>query len=283
MHHDSTRRVAALALAGLLMTTLACGGLPGQAGGSATEEVAAPETTEEQVTEEIVEEPAAETPEKTAPETVPPTATTAPPVAFAAGGYAVRGTNPDGSVYEGTLRITERGKLYEFVWEAGNLFVGAGIQRGDKVAVAYPSDSCQVALYDIGPDGTLTGDWVADEGMFGTETAKPTSGSGGGAVEGTYAYVGTAADGYTYEGTMTIAASGDLYTVVQEQTDYSGDPFVSVGIQLGQAFAMSYGPGVPEGACGVVLYTVQPDGSLDGVWGAPGVSNQAGTERATPQ
>jgi hypothetical protein len=280
MHHDSTRRVAVLVLAGLLVTTLACGGLPGQASISNEEGEAAPELVEP-VTEEIVEEPTAEAPEKSTPETAPPTATTAPPVAFAAGSYAVRGTNPDGSVYEGTLRITEGGKLYEFVWEAGNVFVGEGIQRGDRVAVAYPSDSCQVALYDIGPDGTLTGDWVGQEDTFGTETATPTSSTG--TVEGTYAYQGAAADGHTYEGTMTIAASGDLYTVAQEETGSEGSPLTSIGIRLGQAFAMSYGPGVPEGTCGIVLYTVQPDGSLDGVWGAPGVSNQAGTELATPQ
>jgi hypothetical protein len=82
---------------------------------------------------------------------------------------------------------------------------------------------------------------------------------------------------------MTITASGDLYTVVQEETGSEGSPLTSVGISLGQAFAMSYGPGVPDGTCGIVLYTIQPNGSLDGVWGTFSVSDQTGTELATPQ
>jgi hypothetical protein len=285
MHHVSMRHIAIVAVAGLLMATLACGALPGQSGDTG-EDVTAPEVIEEPVeeptealAEEVVEEPTEEPVEQAPEKTAPPASIEG--AALAAGDYAVRGTNPDGSVYEGTLRITRQGRLYEFVWEAGNVFVGEGIQRGDKVAVAYPSDSCQVALYDIGSDGTLTGDWVDQEGAFGTEVATPTD--GGGAVEGTYAYTGMAADGYTYGGTMTISASGDLYTVVQEQTDYSGDPFVSMGIRLGQAFALGYGPDVAEGTCGLALYTVQPDGSLDGVWGTFSVSDQMGTEIATPR
>ena len=268
MHYSPARHAVLVVGAILLIATLACGIIPGGSGDAEESMEVAPEPAEE-----VAEEPAPE-------EKVPPTATTAAPVALATGTYIANGTNPDGSTYDGTLQITRAGDVYEFTWEAGYVFVGEGIQRGDKVAVAYPDDSCQVALYDIGPEGTLTGDWVGEAGTgLGTEVATPTGSVSGGAVEGTYTYAGTAPDGGSYEGTMTIDASGDLYTVVQEETG-TGNQYISVGITLGQSLAMSYGP---EETCGVVLYTIRADGSLDGVWGTFGVSSQAGTELATPQ
>lgn len=277
MHHDSIRREVIVVGAGLLIATLACGVLPGRTGDSGAVLETAPETAEESVEGATKE---------STPETVPPAATTAAPApaVLATGDYTVSGTNPDSSVYEGMLRITQDGNVYGFDWEVGTVFVGEGIQRGDKVAVAYPADDCQIALYDISPDGTLVGDWVSREGTgFGTEVATPTGSVSGGAVDGTYDYAGTAPDGKNYEGTMTVSASGDLYTVAQQEAGSTGGPIVSVGIMLGQSFAMSYGPDVPEGTCGVVLYAVEPDGSLDGVWGTFGVSTQMGTEVASPQ
>lgn len=268
MHHGSTRHVMMVVGAGLLIATLACGVIPG--GG---------EDTDEEV--ESAPEPTEEPAEEAAEETVPPTATTAPPAALAAGTYVVVGSNPNGSVYDGVLQISQSGEIYEFYWDTGTIFLGEGIQRGDKVAVAYPSDDCQVALYDVNPDGTLEGDWVDREGTgMGIESALPDDSVSGGDVSGTYTYTGIKPDGGSYEGVMTITAAGDLYDVVQEQTDYTGGPITSVGITLGQSLAMSYGP---EGTCGVVIYTLEPDGSLDGVWGTFGVSTEAGTETATPQ
>jgi hypothetical protein len=254
----------------LLVAALACGSIPGMGGGSdeSVESVEIP-------AEEPPEEPA----EEAAEETVPPTATTAPPPTLATGNYDVVGSNPDGSVYGGVLQITRSGAIYEFFWDTGTTFLGEAIQRGDKVAVAYPSDVCQIALYDVSPDGTLEGEWVNYEGTdLGSEVAVPDGGGGG--IAGTYSYTGTLPDGSDYEGTMTITAAGDLYEVVQNQVDFEGGPLYSVGIARGQSLAMSYGP---EGTCGVVIYTLEPDGSLDGLWGTFGVSTAAGTETATPQ
>jgi len=89
-----------------------------------------------------------------------------------AGNYIVRGTNTDGSPYRGTLRITARGALYQFSWQAGNTFEGIGVVQGNTVAVGWGADTCAVVSYQVGADGTLRGVWgVYGQSQIGTEEA----------------------------------------------------------------------------------------------------------------
>ena len=51
-----------------------------------------------------------------------------------------------------------------------------------------------------------------------------------------------------------------------------------MGIKRGDNIAV----GIGGSRCGFVVYQVQSDGSLDGIWGGGG-SNKTGTEKATKQ
>ena len=105
-----------------------------------------------------------------------------------AGKYAVVGTNPNGSVYRGTLEVIEHGDVYQFRWNAGNQYDGVGVVNGDVVAVSFANGSngtgCGVVDYNIEGDGSLAGRWgFWGKDEAGTENATRTSGAG---LEGAY-------------------------------------------------------------------------------------------------
>ena len=102
----------------------------------------------------------------------------APPVAAAGepkleGSYSVTGVNPDGTEYEGRVKIIRRGNTFLVSWMAprvsdeGVEFVltagGVGIARGGMLAVSfYGQDATGVVLYQIEEHGErLTGEWVS--------------------------------------------------------------------------------------------------------------------------
>ena len=79
--------------------------------------------------------------------------------AFAAdpvGSYDVRGNNPDGSKYTGTVTVTQTGQTYRVVWRIGNTrYTGTAIGDKNFLAVSYQSgNESGLALY--GADG---GNW----------------------------------------------------------------------------------------------------------------------------
>lgn len=84
-------------------------------------------------------------------------------------------------------------------------------------------------------------------------------------------------DSDPYTGVLTIANQGDLYGFRWSTTRGSRN---GVGVQIGNTTAASYSaPGGGQG-CGVVLYKIASDGSLDGriaLWG----EDKFGTEKAT--
>jgi hypothetical protein len=95
-------------------------------------------------------------------------------------------------------------------------------------------------------------------------------------VGGEYRVTGTNADGSAYRGTATITPSSDSTCRISWQTGATS----SAGICMvaGRAFAASYRMG---SKVGLVVYELQPDGSMKGVWtiaDQPG----AGTEVLTP-
>jgi TIR domain len=92
----------------------------------------------------------------------PPPAPTQPaalPTLDISGTYAAHGTNPNGTTYRGSVTIRRDGDHYRFVWliASGDTYQGTGVVNGRTVTVdwgqKYP------VVYNIGPDGVLTGTW----------------------------------------------------------------------------------------------------------------------------
>jgi len=191
-----------------------------------------------------------------------------------AGKYNIIGSNPNGSAYKGTLEVIAHKDVYQFRWNAGTQYEGVGIQNANIVAVAYANGEngkgCGVVDYDIRDNGALEGKWGywgTDEA--GSESATRSSGSG---LEGEYDATGKNPDGKEYKAKLTVEPAGNLYRFVwSNNTD-------GVGIKRGTNVAV----GIGGSRCGFVVYQVQSDGSLDGIWGGGG-SDKTGTEKATKQ
>lgn len=189
-----------------------------------------------------------------------------------AGNYNITGTNPDGGAYRGTMEVITRGDLYQFRWNAGSQYDGIGVQNGNIIAVSYTTGSsgkgCGVVDYDIQGDGTLDGKWgYWGTNEMGTETAARTSGS---SLAGEYDGTGKNPDGKQYKVKLTVEPAGNLYHFVWSNNSDG------VGIKRGNNVAV----GIGGSRCGFVVYQVQSDGSLDGIWGGGG-SDKTGTENAT--
>jgi hypothetical protein len=202
------------------------------------------------------------------------TTTSAAPAPNIDGKYNIAGSNPNGGNYKGTLEVIAHGDVYQFRWNAGVQYDGVGVQNSNIVAVAYTTGSngqgCGVVDYDIKDDGALDGKWgYWGTNEAGTESATRTSGSG---LEGEYDATGKNPNGKQYKAKLTVEPAGNLYRFVwSNNTD-------GVGIKRGDNVAV----GIGGSRCGFVVYQVQSDGSLDGIWGGGG-SDKTGTERATKQ
>lgn len=89
------------------------------------------------------------------------------------GSYSIKGTNPNGKDYSGTLTVSKAGEGYTFKWNSDNVVEGFGIRGGDMIAVGFAGKKCAFVGYDIKEDGTLDGKWGSSASkVFGTEVAK---------------------------------------------------------------------------------------------------------------
>lgn len=88
------------------------------------------------------------------------------------GTYSCRGTNPDGTPYDGTVAIEENGGGYVVHWTIGTLkYSGAGIVTDDILSASWGSG---VVVYRIERGGRLVGKWLnVSGGEMGTETLTP--------------------------------------------------------------------------------------------------------------
>lgn len=91
-----------------------------------------------------------------------------------AGTYAYNGTDTDGSKYDGPGALVVKqaaSGAYDVVWDGGS-YLGVGQVTGNVFAVAAVADGKNsIMLFDINPDGSLSGKWWrrADKGKGGTE------------------------------------------------------------------------------------------------------------------
>ena len=196
------------------------------------------------------------------------------PAANIAGKYSVTGTNPNGTIYKGTLDVIQQGDVFQFRWNAGAQYDGVGIVNGDVAAVSFTSgengEGCGVVDYAIQSDGTLDGKWgYWGVNESGTERATRSSGSG---LAGEYDATGKNPKGNEYKVRISVEPAGDLYRFVWTNNTEG------IGIKRGSHVAV----GIGGNRCGFVAYEIRSDGTLDGIWGGSG-SDKTGTEMAVKQ
>jgi hypothetical protein len=93
------------------------------------------------------------------------------------GTYTVKGTNPDGSSYRGTVTITGQGPAYSVAWKiAGDSFTGEGTLSGTTFNVRWhhADGTNGTVAYTLKDNGQLTGPWSVDGNSGeGQETLTP--------------------------------------------------------------------------------------------------------------
>jgi hypothetical protein len=95
-------------------------------------------------------------------------------------------------------------------------------------------------------------------------------------IGGNYDVHGTNFDGSRYEGTAVITRSSDSTCRIHWQTGSTSD---GICMLAGKSFAAAYSMGKNVG---LVVYELQPDGSLKGYWTIADQSG-SGTETLTPE
>jgi uncharacterized caspase-like protein len=79
------------------------------------------------------------------------------------GNYRVKGTNPNGSAYQGTLTIERSGALYQVRWKIGkDTYEGQGTLNGSTLTVDWGQPD--PVIYQVLHDGTLEGTWAQGRG-----------------------------------------------------------------------------------------------------------------------
>jgi hypothetical protein len=102
-------------------------------------------------------------PPQAAPPQASPQVGLIPPRAIE-GNYRVTGTNPNGTPYSGSVRISRQGAVYEFNWNVGSVYRGVGGFQGNRLVIDWGQSS--PAIYEVDPDDddTLHGTWANGQG-----------------------------------------------------------------------------------------------------------------------
>ncbi|MFN3267273.1 MAG: hypothetical protein ACK41E_10610, partial [Deinococcales bacterium] len=205
------------------------------------------------------------------------------------GTYALSGTNPDGSKYNGTLTITPYGDGYRLTQVVGSdTYRGIANDIGDYLAGAYVYNNGvpSVSLYRVSAANTLSGYWQDyNNQKEGTEEAVLASRSFAFVPSapvantwdyaGTYGIRGTDPDGDTYTGTMILSSYGDGY---RASFSSGGNTWRGIANYIGNNLAIAWNSG---GVASVNIYTGNPrTGDLSGFWQDYN-SQKEGTETAT--
>lgn len=170
------------------------------------------------------------------------------------GTYAVLGTNPDGSRYEGSLEITRAGKGYKFTWIVGETYTGTGTLSGTTLTVQW--DYPTPVVYQVVENGrALIGTW---ENGAATEIAWRTDVVYKGVqVKGSYRVQGTNPDGTVYTGQVSVTQSGNSFTFSWNV----GQSYQGKGKLDGEVMTVDWGDEFP------VVYKVLEGGNLlIGTW-----------------
>jgi len=100
-----------------------------------------------------------------------------PAAAQRSGFYDISGTNPDGSLYTGTMALQQVGlSSFRLTWNVGaNTIEGVGMVSGLILAVVFQlGEQTGMGMYELRPSGELSGTWtVVGSQATGTEIARP--------------------------------------------------------------------------------------------------------------
>ncbi len=177
-----------------------------------------------------------------------------------AGNYHIHGKNPDGRLYEGALRIEQRGDVYALTWDSGGTTHGVGVLQSGHLVAGYGDPACGVVAYKLMSAGVLDGVWaMSNSTQLGAEVATPAQ-STGAPVSGDYIVAGRNVDRTDYKGALFIKNESDdskLSLLWRTGPDAKG-----FGFQTGNIVAATFGPAT----CGVVAYAITSDGTLRGQW-----------------
>lgn len=147
----------------------------------------------------------------------------------------------------------------------------------EKLSVnkTYPIFTLGVCLFVLGSVGLACSAFnkeLSGEGPVSTVNTTPANSSGDPAVlTGNYDATGTNPDGSAYEATLVVTRRGEVY---QFSWDSGGRSYDGVGVANNDTVAVGFTEGKDGKGCGVVLYDINPEGSLSGRSGYWGVDSQ---------
>lgn len=84
--------------------------------------------------------------------------------------------------------------------------------------------------------------------------------------------------GGNYKGTLDVTKRDEVY---QMSWKVGADSYDGVAVRSGNTLAVAYTAGTNGKGCGAIVYKINADNSLEGIWGEWGV-NSTGTEKAVP-
>ena len=224
------------------------------------------------------------------------------PAAALEGKYA--GYGEGAAPYECEAVIAKRGDVYHVQWYFGGKpgYDGVGILKNGLFCVGYAaSGGYGVVVYEVQADGTLAGvltgagtrgriggteNLTPKKGILGALGGKKGGGNPGpaaepgavmpvGALAGEYVGAGFSPDlsSYLCDVGLTLGQDVAVYNVVWT---FDGRPgYEGTGILMGKTFAAGF---ADRQGYGVVAYTVNADGSLDGTRTGKGAT-RTGTEK----
>lgn len=183
-----------------------------------------------------------------------------------AGIYRDFGTNPNGSKYFGMATVVPRGDKAQFTWWiTKDKFVGNAELAGKMLIVNWNAKHPVVYTFR---DGALEGEWADGKATDRLELFASLEVSPAPAPSGKYRIEGMNPNGKPYSGTLTVTPRGQQYQFAWQTgpTSYKG-----TGTREGNVMIVNWGSTMP------MLYALNPDGTMTGLWDAG-----RGNELATP-
>jgi hypothetical protein len=172
--------------------------------------------------------------------------------------YRVQGTNPNGSHYRGMLTLTPFGKDFLFKWWiARQTFTGSGQFAGRMLVVNWGQTS--PVVYTIDRNGSLDGEWADGTATEKLELVARAAERTVRPPVGQYRVSGRNPNGEPYSGTVSIVTRSGQYVLDWRvgSNNYRGN-----GTLASNVLTVDWGDSTP------VIYTLNADGTLSGLWRA---------------
>jgi uncharacterized caspase-like protein len=179
-------------------------------------------------------------------------------MASLAGIYRETGTNPSGSQYVGMAAIEPSGDQVRFTWWiTKDRFTGTGEMAGQMLVVKW--NQKHPVVYTFDKEGLLQGEWADGTANDRLELFAPLERERASDPRGQYTTDGMNPDGKSYSGTVAIDRRGEQYHFAWQtgSTSYKG-----TGRRQGNLMIVDWGSTMP------MLYALNPDGTLSGLWDA---------------